>query len=125
MLRIPQRRNVHRLATNLASTLTVLHLTSARAMWDTAWPLMVVIQRVFLCAKVGAPMGNALLPVSVRATLVTPETPTTELETSASLRAPEVASTATALPPTSVPAIMGTLKVLKVTYAPHIVLQVA
>jgi hypothetical protein len=86
---------------------------------------MVVTQHVFLCAKVGAPMGNALLQVSAHATLVTPETLTTELATPAFLHVPEVASTATALPLTSVPATMGTLNFLTVTDVPHIVLQVA
>jgi hypothetical protein len=70
-------------------------------------------------------MDNAPVPVSVRATLVTSETLTTELGILAFLHALEDATTATALPPTSVPATRGMLKVLKVTDVPHTVLQVA
>lgn len=125
MPRIPQQRNVHQLATHLASMPTAHHQTSAHVVRDIAWPLVVVIQRVFLCVKAGAQMDNAPVPVSVRATLVTSETLTTELGILAFLHALEDATTATALPPTSVPATRGMLKVLKVTDVPHTVLQVA
>jgi hypothetical protein len=125
MPRTPQPRNVHQLATHLASMLTVHHLTPAHVVWDTAWPLAGVTQHVFLCVKVGAPMVNALLPMSAHATMVTPGTLTTELGTPVFLRAMEVAPTVTALPPTSVPVITVTLKIPTVTGVSHIVLQVA
>jgi hypothetical protein len=63
--------------------------------------------------------------MSVRVTLVTPETLTTELGTCAFLHVLEIAPTVTALPPMSVPATTGMPDILKVTDVPHTALQVA
>jgi hypothetical protein len=125
MPRIPQQRNVHQLATRLASTLTAHCPTCARVVRDIAWPLTALTQRVFLCVKVDAQTGNVPLPGSVHATPVTPETLPTELGTRAFLHVLEVVSTVTALPPTSAPATTGMPNILKVTDVPHTAPQVA
>jgi hypothetical protein len=85
---------------------------------------MVAIQPVLLCVEVGALMGNVLPLVSVLVTLATLRTLTTVLETPVSQYALEVVPMANAPAPTSAPATMVMLKILKVINVSHIALEV-